>query len=343
MFSPRGLLVLFRVRLGGHLCLRTIMPLNGRARSVPAVRDFRGRVAPLHAEEPLPLNLPRLGSAFSASPDQGAPFSVPSADAQRRISVLLLEKALHAIKPASSAWTIFHSDVDVLRRRCALHGIVVADDRNFGEALLRHFFTGFCALARDDAMHLACWEVCHGLFDCADVVTILIGSALQPGARYPAEHLCLIACTVGLVGSGARVKRRKLVSMLEEFRTGCIEDHHEIVPDALFGTMERLVRGSLLSLSFAHGLTLGGDRDCMRDALVLHLSRGDCAGVSHGHHPLCQAVVRQYLMDTDSCVSEVLRIRLLGAVCPFIRLNPLRRVLRLQGVSFDPTSSLGRL
>ena len=30
-----------------------------------------------------------------------------------------------------------------------LHGIVVVDDGNSGDALLRHFFTGFCALARD--------------------------------------------------------------------------------------------------------------------------------------------------------------------------------------------------
>ena len=42
-----------------------------------------------------------------------------------------------------------------------LHGIVVIDDGNSGDALLRHFFTGFCALARDDAMHLVCWEVLY--------------------------------------------------------------------------------------------------------------------------------------------------------------------------------------
>ena len=57
-------------------------------------------------------------------------------------------------------------------------------------ALLRHFFTGSCALAGDDAMHLACREVCRGLFGCADVVAILIGSALQPEAYYLAE-LCV--------------------------------------------------------------------------------------------------------------------------------------------------------
>ena len=57
-------------------------------------------------------------------------------------------------------------------------------------ALLRHFFTGSCALAGDDAMHLACREVCCGLFSYADVVVILIGSVLQPKANYLAE-LCV--------------------------------------------------------------------------------------------------------------------------------------------------------
>ena len=62
--------------------------------------------------------------------------------------------------------------------------------------------------------------------------------------------------------------------------------------------------GSLLSLSFAHGLALSGDRDCMHNALVLHLSWGGCAGPSHGSWPLGLAVVHLYLRDMDSCGQE---------------------------------------
>jgi hypothetical protein len=157
------------------------------------------------------------------------------------------------------------------------------------------------------------------------------------------QRLSVIARAIGLVASGTRVERHRLVAMLEEFRAGCVDVHYEVVPEALFGRVEQVVRGSLLSLGFAHGLMLSGDRECMRDSLVLHLSRGDCAVPSRRNRPQCQAVVRQYMLDTESCVSDVLQIRVLEAVCRFIRLIPLRRLLRLHGVSFAPSSSLGRL
>ena len=120
--------------------------------------------------------------------------------------------------------------------------------------------------------------------------------------------------------------------MLEEFRTGCVDDRHEVVPEVLFGGIEHVARGSLLSLGFAHGLTLS----CL-------ICLGDCAARSRGNRPLCLAVVRQYMMGSESGVTHVLRICILEAVGRFIRLVPLRRLLRLHGVSFDQTSSLGRL
>ena len=296
---------------------------------------FNGRAAPLVREVSLTRSLPLPGSSSAILPvERGDPLvSVPSDDARRRVSVQLLERVPHANVPASIPWTIFHSDVDVLHHCCTLHGVVVADDGCSGDALLRHFFTGFCALAEVDDQHLACWEICRGQFGCADVVSILIGSVLRPDVRYPTDRLSLIARAIGLVASGAGVERRRLVSMLEDFRTGCVDNRHEVVPEALFGGIEHVARGSLLSLGFAHGLTLSGDRDGMRDALVSHLSQGDCAAPSRGNRPQCLAVVRQYIMGTESCVMDVLRIRILEAVGQFIRLVPLRRLLRLHGVS----------
>ena len=64
---------------------------------------------------------------------------------------------------------------------CALHGIVVIDDGNFSDALLRHCFTGFCALAWDDAMHLACWEVCHALWSHARTGSKQLQSLVDAG------------------------------------------------------------------------------------------------------------------------------------------------------------------
>ena len=72
-----------------------------------------------------------------------------------------------------------------VRGCCALHGIVVVDDGNFGDALLRHCFTGFCALAWDDAMHLACWEVCHALWSRARTGSKQLQSLVDAGALLP--------------------------------------------------------------------------------------------------------------------------------------------------------------
>ena len=111
--------------------------------------------------------------------------------------------------------------------------------------------------------------------------------------------------------------------MLEDFRTSCVDDCHEVVPEALFGRIEHVAWESLLSLSFAHGLMLSGDCDGMCDTLMSHLSQGDCAVLSHGNCPQCLAVVCQYMMGTESCVMDVLWICILEAVGQFIRLVPL--------------------
>ena len=72
-----------------------------------------------------------------------------------------------------------------VRGCCALHGIVVVDDGIFGDALLRHCFTGFCALAWDDTMHLACWEVCHALWSRARTGSKQLRSLVNAGALLP--------------------------------------------------------------------------------------------------------------------------------------------------------------
>lgn len=62
---------------------------------------------------------------------------VPLDNALHLDSVRLLEKALHSDELVSCAWTIFHSDVDVLHWCYAMHGDVDADNGNYGDALLR--------------------------------------------------------------------------------------------------------------------------------------------------------------------------------------------------------------
>lgn len=77
----------------------------------------------------------------------------------------MLEMALHSREPMSSAWTMFHLGYEVLHRGCTLHGVVVVDGGpgDYGDAQLRHFFTGMCMLTRGGAVPVACNEVREGL------------------------------------------------------------------------------------------------------------------------------------------------------------------------------------
>lgn len=115
--------------------------------------------------------------------------------------------------------------------------------------------------------------------------------------------------------------------MFKDFRSSCAASHHEVMSKVLFGSIECLVRESLLSLGFAHGVPLGGAPDCMCDALILHLSWGDCASKSGMNNSRCQAIVHQYLMDSELFNNDFLHICILDAVCQLIRLLPLRLLL----------------
>ncbi|KAI9574249.1 hypothetical protein HD554DRAFT_2229087 [Boletus coccyginus] len=140
------------------------------------------------------------------------------------------------------------------------------------------------------------------------------GISSLPEARLSTELLSMVARAVGLVASGAGIQRSKLISMLEDFRSCSVSKSGEIGAETLFGSFERLDRSSLLSLGFAHGLVPTGGRDDMRDTLMLHLTNG----------------------------AAVLKIRILD-VGSFIKMLPLKRLLRLHDVTFEPSSKLAKL
>ncbi|KAH0838122.1 hypothetical protein J3R83DRAFT_6368, partial [Lanmaoa asiatica] len=290
-------------------------------------------VLPIHGRDSTELR-PCLDDASS---------SLSSRVAQRQHSERMLEAALHSADAGVSALSIFHSDVDVLCRCCELHGVEVPDGGEYCDLLLKHFFTGMCAFQCDDGGPVACREVSQGFESRADIVSFLVGSVLRPAARYTTDRLSMVARGVGLVTSGAGIERRKLVSMLEDFKSSCTSISHNVAAESLFGSFEYLDRGSLLSLGFAHGLVLSGGRDGMRDALALHLARGECLTHCRKNIPVCSSVVQEYMLDSVASSCEALQVRILEAVCPCIKALPLKRLLRLLDVSFDPTLRLARL
>ncbi|KAH0828887.1 hypothetical protein J3R83DRAFT_2286 [Lanmaoa asiatica] len=83
----------------------------------------------------------------------------------------------------------------------------------------------------------------------------------------PLNGCQMIARTVGLIESGAKVEHRKLGSMLEEFKLGCDVAQYDVGPDALFSNIDRIARPSLLSLGCAHGITPARGREGLLDVL----------------------------------------------------------------------------
>ncbi|KAF8447422.1 hypothetical protein L210DRAFT_987439 [Boletus edulis BED1] len=87
------------------------------------------------------------------------------------------------------------------------------------------FFTGSCVLggsiSEPSDCRTACTEVSHGIRSRGEVVTILLDAILQPDRRCPTDRLADIVRAIGMVASGAKVERRKLVSMLEDYKSGC--------------------------------------------------------------------------------------------------------------------------
>ncbi|KAI9571559.1 hypothetical protein HD554DRAFT_2071626 [Boletus coccyginus] len=94
-----------------------------------------------------------------------------------------------------------------------------------------------------------------------------------------------------------------------------------------FPRVERLA----LRLCLAASSVSTGGRDDMRDALMLHLTNGACAV----HSP-------KYMLHSETCNSAVLKVRILD-VGSFIKMLPLKRLLRLHDVTFEPSSKLAKL
>ncbi|KAF8122157.1 hypothetical protein EV363DRAFT_1183433 [Boletus edulis] len=188
-----------------------------------------------------------------------------------------------------------------------------------------------------------CREVRRGFEGCIDLVTVLLGIVLLPSLRYSTERLSMIARAVGLVSSGAGVERRKLVSMLTDFKIGCTEEPLDVDPKLLFCKFEQLDQCSLLSVGFAHGVAVVGSRDAIRDQLTSHLINGVCADSSGSNHPLCVAVVGKYMKDLRTRDKDILCIRLLESVCPYVKTRSLKRILRLLDVTFDTSCKIVQL
>ncbi|KAF8119392.1 hypothetical protein EV363DRAFT_1198921, partial [Boletus edulis] len=200
------------------------------------------------------------GGSYYYLPEAGRNYVLPVNDlsssahsiSDRNFSEQLLMEAPFGGSSTTSGWTLFDSNREALHRRCVSHGITVVEQTDPQSALLKHVFTGADALAT--------------------------------------VQLADIAQAIGLVASGAKVVQRKLVSMLEDYKSGCAS------LCVIVNNVEGLTRGGLLSVGFAHGVTLQGNRDCMRDTLISHLSSGECALHACKNLPACASIMQTFVV-----------------------------------------------
>ncbi|KAF8123172.1 hypothetical protein EV363DRAFT_1436020, partial [Boletus edulis] len=154
----------------------------------------------------------------------------------------------------TSGWTLFDSNQDALHRRCVSHGITVVEPGDAQCALLKHVFTGSCVLGGVNVSsncRPACTEVLRGIPIQGEVVTLLVDAILRPHSRCSTVQLADIARAIGLVASGAKVVRRKLVSMLEDYKSGCASVQLlDVNVCVVVNNVEGLTRGGLLSVGF---------------------------------------------------------------------------------------------
>ena len=304
---------------------------------------LRSRACSSPSLEGGPCHLPEGGWVIPLPTNE-----LPQHLSDRTVSERLLKEALFGGSLTPSTWHLFGYDTEALHQECVSHGVTVVDQTDPQSSLLRHVFTGSCVLggvSDPPDCRVACSEVLHGIQSQGEVVTILVHAILQPDRRFPTDRLAKIAQAIGLVASGTKVERRKLVPMLEEYGRGCASMQLLDVDICVtVNKVEGLTRAGLLSVGFAHGLALQGNRDIMCDALVLHLSSGECAVNACKNLPACASIIGMYIVGDVTPDRNNVRMSILDAMSSGrIKSLPLKRLLRILKVPFEVDMTLPKL
>ncbi|KAJ6475844.1 hypothetical protein DFH09DRAFT_1109102 [Mycena vulgaris] len=172
-------------------------------------------------------------------------------------------------------------------------------------------------------------------------------------ASLPDSSIRVIGTAFGL-SPAACGSRLRIFASLSDRRASVLAAHSDRVPSlSVFNQLEDLPKGTLLALARSHGLGIDprpgcSSRDILKDAIMLHLSSGQCLRreglVSHLS---CASLVSQFagdrLQDQSEDSSTVLQLHILRQVCPILKLKPLRRLLELHDVSYVESDNVKRL
>lgn len=261
--------------------------------------------------------------------------------------------------------SVFSSNVNSLRHSLRMHGITsdtfsLKDCRTL---LVRHIFTGSCVSGQDNSIHpkqgsrrdlTACRYFAADFQHARDMTAAAVDVTLSATEELmPKDNLIKISRDLCLSLESARSIRRQCLNALSRWCRimtcdGEVQRHHISATDTI-RDIDKYSKLELEALAVQHSLVVppGAKADPIRDIVRKHLAMGSCIPIDENPAPVgCTDAIGSLpqVDEADGDDSRLsLQIRLLASVVDTIKARPLKKLLELHNVPFEPSLSLRKL
>lgn len=264
--------------------------------------------------------------------------------------------------------SVFTNNVEKLRHSLRMHGIS-SDSYSLNDCrtlLVRHLFTGSCVTLKDKTnCHAsgarrdltACRYFATDFATAREMSAVVVETTVSAKEySMPKEYLVKITrclCLPVEALSCKRTVRTQCIDALIRWRQNSASDdavhsHHISASDTI-RNMEKYSKLEVQALAIQHGLEISprAKADAIREIVREHLVMGKCISQDGQSARVgCKSAIDnlEHVDNYDDDGSRLdLQIRLLSSVVSTIQLKPLRKLLTLHGVPFEPSFSLRML
>lgn len=264
--------------------------------------------------------------------------------------------------------SVFTNNVEKLRHSLRMHGIT--DDchslNDCRTLLIRHIFTGSCVSVKDrtscraegNRRDLTACRYFAADFSTMREMTSAVVHTTVSAREYamPKEYLMKIARCLCLPAESLSCKRTVRTQCIDALNrwcqisagTGSIRNHHLSASDTI-RDLEKYSKLEIQALAIQHGLEISprAKAGTVREIVREHIVMGKCASEDdQSGQEGCKNAIHS--LDDGECGDDDgsrinLQIRLLSSVVSTIQLKPLRKLLTIHGVPFEPSFSLRML
>ena len=180
----------------------------------------------------------------------------------------------------------FPADVVTLREGCSRHGMRpehVNEDAGCFDWMVDHLFSGRCIQVRDASIpgfglyeDSACANVTLDMETEQQIVSHVLDCVLSRLTFFSTDSLRAIARVVARPSVNGNEDRRALLTILQAFRSTLVDHADGEDLASIFARFECLTKRTLTGMGVRHGVSVSGDRERLRDAVMFHLTSGDC-------------------------------------------------------------------